>query len=256
MGWRTLINHNGNTIVGGPAYHICVLTMGVHDLWDNAPVGPWVPVASTKSEWPAFDLSWNCESFRDSLNNMFACSPQPQVLCCLAFLFGMHWGHFTSWNVMLSVSWHNMRADFYSLSLCVSLSCSLTHSVCLSLSLSCSLSHPLCLCICVCVCVCVSLSLSPTLSVCVCVSLSLSSPLSLTCSASVCRSRSLPINCIGSQQGRITHSRFFYTGFKAHATKSSKKLNQSPGHNIDNNIIMIIICSQYQVKNNQYYIFN
>ena len=236
MGWRTLINHNGNTIVGGPAYHICVLTMGVHDLWDNAPVGPWVPVASTKSEWPALDLSWNCESFRDSLNNTFACSPQPHVLCCLAFLFGMHWGHFTSWNWMLS--WHNMRADFYSLSLLLaySICLSLSHClcICLSLSLTCSVSASICL----------SLSLTHPLCICVCVCLSLwALSLSLTCSvsASVCLSfflclsplppRSLPIDCIGSQQGRITHSRFFYTGFKAHATKSSKKLNQSPGHN-------------------------
>ena len=201
MGWRTLINHNGNTIVGGPAYHICVLTMGVHDLWDNAPVGPWVPVASTKSEWPAFDLSWNCESFRDSLNNMFACSPQPQVLCCLAFLFGMHWGHFTSWNVMLSVSWHNMRVDFYSLSLCVSLSCSLTHSVCLSLSLSCSLSHSLALFLRVCV------SLSHPLCICVCASLSLSElSLSLAHLLCICLSLSLSPHQLHRVTARKNHT--------------------------------------------------
>ena len=129
--------------------------------------------------------------------------------------------------------------------LCISLSLTCSVSLCVCLSLS--LTHPLCICVCVCVCLSLSLSsLSLTCSVSASVSLSLS-PLP---------PRSLPINCIGSQQGRITHSRFFYTGFKAHATKSSKKLNQSPGHNIDNNIIMIIICNQYQVKNNQYYILN
>ena len=118
------------------------------------------------------------------------------------------------------------------LHLSVSLALSLQLSVSLSVSLTCSVSASVCL----------SLSHSSTLYLCVCVSLSELS-LSLTCSvsASVCLSfflclsplppRSLPIDCIGSQQGRITHSRFFYTGFKAHATKSSKKLNQSPGHN-------------------------
>ena len=118
------------------------------------------------------------------------------------------------------------------LHLSVSLALSLHLSVSLSVSLTCSVSASVCL----------SLSHSSTLYLCVCVSLSELS-LSLTCSvsASVCLSfflclsplppRSLPIDCIGSQQGRITHSRFFYTCFKAHATKSSKKLNQSPGHN-------------------------